>query len=259
MDVDRVRALFDRRLRREAPPDEPGAVRERVGDVVWQTSRHGGWNGVVWSGCASGAAADLAIAETLRHFGALGLPFEWKHYAHDQPADLADRLRAAGFRAQEPETLMVAEVAALDREPVWPAGVSVREITDPAGLGPVLALHHRVFGGDQESLGRRLAAQLREAPELTRLLLVEAGELPVCAARLELIPGTGFGGLWGGGTLPEWRGRGLYRALVAHRAALATAAGCRYLQVDAVAASRPILRRLGFTPLTVTTPYLSPG
>ena len=60
----------------------------------------------------------------------------------------------------------------------------------------------------------------------------------------------------GGGTLPGWRGRGIYRALVAYRAQLAVARGYRYLQVDALPASRPILERLGFTCLAHTTPYV---
>jgi GNAT superfamily N-acetyltransferase len=65
--------------------------------------------------------------------------------------------------------------------------------------------------------------------------------------------------LWGGGTLPGWRGRGVFRALVAHRAALASARGFRYLQVDASPASRPIFRRLGFVELATTTPFTHLG
>lgn len=50
-------------------------------------------------------------------------------------------------------------------------------------------------------------------------------------------------------------GRGIYRALVAHRARIAAERGYRYLQVDASSESRPILHRLGFVPLSTTTPY----
>ena len=75
------------------------------------------------------------------------------------------------------------------------------------------------------------------------------------AARMELLPGTRFAGLWGGGTVENWRGRGVYRALVAHRARVAADRGYRYVQVDALARSRPILARLGFEPLTTTTPH----
>jgi hypothetical protein len=73
---------------------------------------------------------------------------------------------------------------------------------------------------------------------------------------MEYVPGTDFAGLWGGGTVPAWRGRSIYRAVVARRARDAVARGHRYLQVDASDQSRPILHRLGFTALSTTTPYL---
>lgn len=52
-----------------------------------------------------------------------------------------------------------------------------------------------------------------------------------------------------------FQGRGIYRALVAHRARIAAERGFRYLQVDALPTSRPILERLGFVQLSKTTPY----
>ena len=81
------------------------------------------------------------------------------------------------------------------------------------------------------------------------------GETVVCAAWIRFPRDTGFGTLWGGATLPEWRRRGIYRATVAHRANLAAERGCRYLEVDASDDSRPILERLGFVAVTTTTPY----
>jgi GNAT superfamily N-acetyltransferase len=77
--------------------------------------------------------------------------------------------------------------------------------------------------------------------------------------RVEFSPGTDFAGLWGGGTLPDWRGRGVFGSLVAYRAALASARGFRYLQVDALPASRPILQRLGFVQVATTTPFVHRG
>ncbi len=59
-----------------------------------------------------------------------------------------------------------------------------------------------------------------------------------------------------GATLKDWRGRGIYRSTVAHRANLALERGFRYLEIDASKDSRPILERLGFTPVTTTTPYV---
>jgi GNAT superfamily N-acetyltransferase len=78
----------------------------------------------------------------------------------------------------------------------------------------------------------------------------------VCAAWLVLREGEGFAGLWGGSTLAEWRGRGIYRAMVAQRAQLAVQRGVKYLQVDASEDSRPILQRLGLHAVTTTTPYV---
>ncbi|MFC8916505.1 GNAT family N-acetyltransferase [Streptomyces sp. NPDC057116] len=256
MDHHTLLDLFDRQTRRDARPDAPDSTVERVGDVVRQTGPAHGWNGVLWSDLDA-ARADGAIAEQVRHFTALGRAFEWKLYAHDRPAGLGERLRAAGFVAGPEEALMVAEAAgpgATGTAP--PEGVELRAVTDEAGVALVTEVHERAFGTDATLLGRRLLDQLAARPQTVVAVVALAGGRPVGSARLELPPGTVFAGLWGGGTVPEWRGRGIYRALVAHRARLAAERGHRYLQVDASDMSRPILRRLGFTPLSTTTPYV---
>ena len=85
------------------------------------------------------------------------------------------------------------------------------------------------------------------APDLSGLWLAEDSDgAVVCAGRLEKVPGTEFAGLWGGATLTPWRGRGIYRALVAARARAAMAMGAVYLHSDCTEMSRPILERLGF-------------
>jgi GNAT superfamily N-acetyltransferase len=92
------------------------------------------------------------------------------------------------------------------------------------------------------------------------VFVAEAGGQVVSSAWLVFKPGTQFAGLWGGATRPGWRGRGIYRALVARRAQFAAARGVRFLQVDASDDSRPILERLGFVAITTTTPYVwTPG
>jgi GNAT superfamily N-acetyltransferase len=83
----------------------------------------------------------------------------------------------------------------------------------------------------------------------------EVGGDVVSAAWLAFFePGTdSFARLLGGSTLPQWRGRGIYRALLAARAQRAAARRVKYLQVDASDDSAPILRRLGFRAVTTTT------
>ncbi|MFJ8279044.1 GNAT family N-acetyltransferase [Streptomyces griseoviridis] len=255
MDHVGVLALYDRDMRKGAQPDGPGARIERVGRVVRQVSDGHGWDGVVWSDLDA-AGADAAIAEQIAHFGGLGREFEWKLYGHDLPTDLGRRLRAAGFTPAPEETLMIAEVAALDLDAPAPEGVRLLPVTDAAGVDLVADVHEKAFGTDASRLRRQLLARLTDDPDGVVAVVAMAGDAPVSAARMELVPGTRFAGLWGGGTVAEWRGRGIYRALVAHRARAAVARGYRYLQVDASSQSRPVLERLGFAPLTTTTPYV---
>ncbi|MET8766388.1 GNAT family N-acetyltransferase [Streptomyces sp. NPDC004658] len=255
MDHASVLAVYDRDLREGARPDGPGARIERTGGVVRQVADAHGWNGVLWSGLDA-ADADRAVREQIAYFTGLGLDFEWKLYGHDEPADLADRLLAAGFRAEPAETLMVAEVSGLPQDTAPPAGVRFVEATDPAGVDLVVDVHERVFGTDGSGLRHRLLTRLAADPGTVVAVAALAGAEPVAAARMELVPGTRFAGLWGGGTVAAWRGRGIYRALIAHRVRVAAAQGYRYAHVDASSMSRPILARLGFHALSTTTPYV---
>ncbi|MGN9762536.1 GNAT family N-acetyltransferase [Streptomyces sp. SD31] len=257
MDHAAVLALFDRDMREGARPDGPDALVERVGGVIRQVSSALGWNGVVWSDLDE-ASADEAIAAQIAHFSGLGIghEFEWKVYGHDRPADLGQRLRAAGFTSGPEETLMIGEAADLDLDAEPPEGIRMLTVTDRAGVDLVAEVHAKAFGTDGSRLRHQLLAQLTADPDTVVAVVALAGDTPVSAARMELVPGARFAGLWGGGTVEAWRGRGIYRALVAHRARAAVDRGYRYLQVDAMSTSRPILERLGFEPLTTTTPYV---
>ncbi|MFJ6051245.1 GNAT family N-acetyltransferase [Streptomyces sp. NPDC092307] len=252
----KVRARFDAEVREGAQADARSSV-ERAGAVVRHVAPALGWNGVLWSDLDEGTA-DAEIAAQVAFYAERGCPeFEWKLYAHDRPADLGDRLRAAGFVPEPPETLMVGLVSELAKLPVEPPeGITVRVVTDEAGVEEMMRVHAGAFGRERPQLREQLLGRLRDEPETIAAVLAMAGDTPVSAARMEMRPGLAFAGLWGGGTLPEWRGRGIYRLLVAHRARLAAELGIAYLQVDASDDSRPILERLGFGVLGVTVPYV---
>jgi GNAT superfamily N-acetyltransferase len=251
-----LRTAFDEQVRRRARHEGPGTRAGAGRAVVREVAPGGhGWSGIIWSGLTGPAEADAAIAAQVRYFAALGMPFEWKLYDYDQPSDLAGRLTAAGFVPDEDEAVMVAEVAEVPAHVILPEGVTLRPVTTEAEVGLLIDVHERVFGGDQSRLRQDLLAQLREAPQSVAMVLAMAGDEPVCSARADFPPDSEFAGLWGGGTLPAWRGRGIYRALIAYRAGLAARRGYRYLTVDASADSEPILGRLGFRCLARTTPY----
>ncbi|RSS60984.1 GNAT family N-acetyltransferase [Streptomyces sp. WAC06614] len=253
-----VRDLYDAQERLGATTDRPGAVVERAGAVVRQTAAGNGWNAVLWSDLREDTA-DAEIAAQVAYFAGRGAPwFEWKLYGHDRPADLGDRLTAAGFTAQPAETLMVARTAEVGAEPpALPDGVRIVEVTDAAGVDLMVEAHRLAFEEEHPGLRERLVDRLAAAPETLMALVALAPDgSPVSAARMEMRAGGSFAGLWGGGTAPQWRGKGIYRALVAHRAAEAARRGIPYLQVDASSDSRPILQRLSFHPLAETVPYI---
>jgi GNAT superfamily N-acetyltransferase len=251
--MDTVSALsaFDRQLRRDVRPSESTTRVERSDRLVRLVSDAAhSWTGVVWTDLDE-STVDAAVAAEMPRFGG---NYEWKYYTHDGPADLPSRLAAAGLTAGGVEAVMIAETASV---PYFapPAGVEIIDVTDEAGIVAATDLHSRVFGFDMSTLRDRLLGQLAEAPEKVDVVLAVADGSPVSAARTDYHPGTDFAGLWGGGTLEAWRGKGIYKALVSHRARRAAARGARYLQVDALPTSEPILRRIGFSRLTSTIPF----
>lgn len=204
----------------------------------------------------SGAELDALIGRCRDAFASRGEGVEWKLRQHDRPDDLAGRLTAAGFVPEHRETVVIGLAEELAVALPSPPGVTLRETNDPADYARMAALHHAVWGEEWDWFPVAFAAEVAAEPGVHVVVLAEAGETLVAAARMRLEPGTEFATLWGGSTLAQWRGRGIYRSLVAHRAQVAARAGRRYLQVDASDDSRPILERLGFVAVTTTTPYV---
>jgi ribosomal protein S18 acetylase RimI-like enzyme len=255
VESDQILAAFDAQVRRATQAGGPGARSEAAGAVVRHVAAGAqGWSGITWSQLDDGDA-DTVIAGQIAYFRDLGREFEWKLYDYDEPPDLDRRLVAAGLAAEGQETLMIADITELSPDIRLPAGVRLQRVTDESGLAWFVDVHERAFGTIRAGYGESLRTQLRQAPEATVLVVAKAGDEPVSAARMECPPGTDFASLWGGGTVPGWRRRGIYRALVTYRAQIAAAGGYRYLYVDALPTSRPILGGLGFTALARTTPY----
>jgi antitoxin (DNA-binding transcriptional repressor) of toxin-antitoxin stability system len=250
-------AAYDDQLRpAETTNLPPGVVAERDGPIVRIVGQHrrGFVSGPPDLGLDNAALTAL-IARQRDFFAARGEAVEWKTRGHDRPADLPELLTAAGFVAEPRETVLVGAAGDLAAAPPsLGAGITVREVSDDADMHRVAELNSEVWADDRNWLAAELIDRVRGGE--TVVVAAEAGGRFVSSARLEFEPGTEFAGLWGGATLAAWRGRGIYRALVAHRARLAAARGIRYLQVDATEDSRPILERLGLTAITTTTPYV---
>jgi GNAT superfamily N-acetyltransferase len=256
---DDLLGVFDAQLRGRVPETLPdGVTLERNGPLLRYADRaSGGFVEYRDLGGLDGPELDELIARQVRVFAERGTRFEWKTYGHDLPRDLPERLRAAGLEPEDAESLMVGPVDAVDVEPGLPDGVALREVTERADFDRIAAMEEAIWGDASRAwLAEMLESERSADPDALTVVVAEAGGEVVCAGWIRFPAGTEVASLWGGGTLPAWRGRGIYRALVAHRAGLAAARGVRYLQVDASPASRPILERLGFAVLTTTTPFV---
>jgi len=248
-------AAFDQQLRNAVRASLGGGRFERAGRLIRCVAPSpDGWNGVDWSDLDE-STADAAIAEQVAYFAGLGRRFEWKYYTHDRPADLPDRLRAAGLESGQEEALMIASAADIPTDLPAPDGIVLRDANDDEGLELARRVHDAVFGGDHSPMIDGMRQQLADNPAALTVVVAMAGDQPVSASRIDFHDGTDFASLWGGGTLPRWRRRGIYRAMVAHRTRLAAERGFAYLRTDALPTSRPILEKLGFIRLSTTIPF----
>jgi GNAT superfamily N-acetyltransferase len=219
VDTTAILTQFDEQMRRTNQPDDA----MYVGD---------GWSAVLRPPPDGDVEAAVARMREIPGW------VEWKYYSHDGP-ELRERLLAAGLEPEDEETVVLAEAASIAPPP---GDLDLRE--DVEAFNDLAA---RVFG------------RSHGFPEQAVPVVAYVDGQPVSGGRVDFEEGVEFAGLFGGVTLPEYRGRGLYRATVARRAELARERGYRWLYVDALPTSRPILERLGFVRLTTTTPFVIPA
>lgn len=180
---------------------------------------------------------------------------EWKTRTHDQAPGLDTALDSAGFTAGESESVMLGEASTLiESEP--PIGVALRRLTVPQDMRAALDMQDAVFSGTPHA--ERMLSQIlnrQSNGEHIELWAAETNDPIVSAGRIDPIAGTPFAGIWGGATLPAYRGRGIYRALTAARARSAMSHGARWIHSDSTEFSRPILERAGLVKITETVPW----
>jgi hypothetical protein len=249
---------YDDQLRGISHTQRSGLIVEQDGPVLRVSGQSRGFVTGPRDLGVTGARLDELIARQRDFFAARGEAVEWKTRGHDLPADLPDRLRAAGFVPEEQETVVIGVAAELAADPVVPAGVTLGEVSSDADIHQIAALETEIWDHDWSWLAGELISRRSAAPDDIEFFAVreEGSGRMVSAAWLSYYPGSDFAAFMGGSTLAAWRGRGIYRALVAVRARRAVTRGVRYLQVDASDDSAPILRRLGFRAVTTTTPYV---
>ncbi|MDB5353807.1 MAG: acetyltransferase [Phycisphaerales bacterium] len=228
-----------------------GEVLEILPNITRLHSADGSRHQIIFSSLTP-EIADSAIARQIAHYRELNVEVEWKAYAHDGPPDLLDRLAKQGCEIGPLEAVLALD---LQSPPAWinqTPQTPVLRIAHPEQIRHFRTAAEIIFGKDYQFTSNELAEALRAGSTQHLGYVAMDGETPASVGRLYTHPDSAFGGLYGGGTLPTHRGRGLYRAVVAARARDAIKLGARYLIVDALPTSRPILERLGFIRLTDT-------
>jgi hypothetical protein len=219
-------------------PDDERIVTDRY--VLWMGRGDApGWN--VAQRFRLGADDVDAVREEihtyLRAKGRFGCT--WEIGTHATPPDLVDRLLALGLVDDEPTPLAVGMVLTDPPAPAGaPAGVEVRRVETDEEHMAASRIASVAFGTPMPTEPR-----IERDPNNPTYLAYIDGE-PV--ARASAAFGEHAVSLFGGSTLPEARGRGAYRALVAARWEDAVARGTPVLITQASPMSRPILARLGF-------------
>ena len=186
-------------------------------------------------GDADVAAVREEIHDILRARGRTACT--WEVGTHATPGDLVEQLLALGCVDDEPTPLAVGMV--LDGPPAQSApGVEVRRVSTLEEAQEAERIASVAFGSPVREL-----TEFTHDPE-NEIYLAYVDGRPVARASGSF--GEHAVTLFGGSTLPEARGRGAYRALVAARWEDALARGVRRLVTQASPMSRPILAQLGF-------------
>jgi GNAT superfamily N-acetyltransferase len=242
-------ALYDREQRIDI--EYPGLTKEVAGGVVRFTAPAGDDNGnLVLFSRFGDDGADRAIHEQIAYYRRQTRPVEWKVFEHDSPPDLRTRLVVQGFKPRERDAIMVMNVREAQPRLLRPPHADVRRVTDVAQLDELAALLQEVYGLDFSYLARILAEDLRERPYFSTVYMTYVEGQPAGVAWAQFPTRSQFASLWGGTILPAYRGRGLYRALLAVRLQEAIRRGYGLLTIEAPRSCRGLAEKLGFELLT---------
>lgn len=166
-------AAYDAQLRGKSEFADPRARVEHDGPLVRFTGVETGYITGPRDLGVEGDALDALIARQRDRYAELGIEAEWKTRGHDAQKDLPERLRAAGFVPDEPETVFVGRTEVLARlEPRLPEGLRMRSATSLADLRRIDAMNEEIWG-ERHAHADELHRILTTSPENVTVLLVE--------------------------------------------------------------------------------------
>jgi GNAT superfamily N-acetyltransferase len=197
---------------------------------------------------------DEVIREARATFAARHLPLMWQLDPEMEPPDFADHLERHGIHGDPHGSEFAVMVLPVDAEMDSPevAGLEIHDALSDfatyrsANAAAAEAFESDIPGDEPEviAMHERRRLNLRAAGHRHLLLATIDGE-PAGSGGIGLFP-PGGAAINGGSVRPKFRGRGIYRALVAARLEIARNGGVDGLCVWGGDMSGPILKRLGF-------------
>ncbi|HIV59156.1 MAG TPA: GNAT family N-acetyltransferase [Candidatus Stackebrandtia faecavium] len=200
------------------------------------------------------------LDEVIARASAYALPAAQVHVKLSAPDGFIDALRNRGATRQATSDALAAPLP-------WRTGstpcrpIKVRWRTETETARDANTVGRAVFGGGESSdaeLAQRATADRESiASGAGGAVVAYVDDRPVGVAGVHVVAGTAR--MWGGGVVKQFRGRGLYRALVDTRMEYAAAHGATSAIAQGnVDTSSPILQRLGFASYGQEYSYLLP-
>jgi GNAT superfamily N-acetyltransferase len=233
-----------------------GVTLERTPCVVRAIGLESSWNGIVYSRFAS-SETETIINDEIQYFTQLKRNFEWKVYSHDEPADLLSHLRNHAFRIGKEESLMFRDLRGLPPTLMAPPpeGVTVIPVRNEQGIADFCSLESAIWSCESSKTSEHLLSTVSDPLQRNLGFVAYSDRKPIGFGLVTTSPHSQFSGFWGGSVLPQFRGRGVYRALLSARIQhVLQYDSIRYLRVDALPTSRPILEKYGFKVAASTWP-----
>ena len=203
---------------------------------------------------------DAKIKTALAPFKSRNVPMTWHTGPTTRPADLGLRLIAHGLTCVEDEPGMAVDLLALDDESVIPSALTIERVGDVEGLRrwcDVFALAFGLPDGvTRAMLGVEVDLGVGRHP--WRRLYVGWLEGEAVATSL-LFLGAGVAGIYGVGTVPGARRRGIGKAMTVARLLEARAMGYRIGVLHASPMGLGVYHRLGFQEYCRLRRYVWPG
>ncbi|MEU4602297.1 GNAT family N-acetyltransferase [Kribbella sp. NPDC023972] len=192
--------------------------------------------------------AEAVLEDVVARATGFGLPEAFVYAKLSAPDGFDEALLGRGAQLVDTCDVLALALPADVEAPDLP-GLEVRWRTTPEVARDANTVGVSAFGGNRASddeLAKRAAADRETVAAGTGGALVAYLDgAPVALAGIELVDGVAR--LWGGAVLEAYRGRGVYRALVAARMTYAAEHGATMAFTQGrVSTSSPILRRLGF-------------